>query len=251
MRPGACAPGSDIQAWDHTSNLCFVLSEQGVIFGIFFDLFLVLVQFGAGECPQGHGCDPTGMCVPSTLGEVCVDAGECARGNSCWVNPAGGPNVVRFGFVLRRWLMPLLQCCNQACNGECKECTTGTCTNRSGISCDVGKPIECFHLLAGWRGNTCERFDSAIDKRCDMTGYCSATAGLCAPSPGIRRTGAFVCGSAACKKACPLYTVVDSFTLSDACHLDRERPACPEVSCMQYLAGWLGPVRLRRWEVGF
>ena len=44
------------------------------------------------------------------------------------------------------------KCCNEVCNSECDECSTGYCLPTIGVQCDVMNKIDCQNTVKGWSG---------------------------------------------------------------------------------------------------
>jgi hypothetical protein len=196
-----------------------------------------------------HGCAATatclnGLCVfPS--GGACTDGTMCASG-LCWQNGSSGGGGV---------------CCNRVCTGECnvsrvvvivgecaddvvtQDCSTGSCTVRTGAPCSLGT-IACTATLKGFNaaGTRCQTYANNTVSTCDgVTATCSNSTTLCPPL-GLDY---IICGSAQCAGSCTAGTPASAVSNASVCLSNAAEPACPSVLCSVLTAGWSGNVCLQ------
>ena len=192
---------------------------------------LCFSDFNSGNCLAGRTCGAGGACVP-----VCTvddSASTCGAPDLCFV-PAVGNG----------------RCCNVPCNGECEECSTGTCQPKAG-ECAATAP--CTTLVKGWSaaavvgsgGRVCERYDQDPNLVC-VAGECNTLA-LAADDTTVCQDTLTtapvleVCGNAKCELAagCAPFAAVSSVTQAALCAVDAQAEACDDIACDTLVAGWV------------
>ena len=172
-----------------------------------------------GSC-QSVGYEPLGQsCAFGALSGFCDGAGNCG----CQEIACNPLNECKIGVTLCDGIT-----CNETgdemlgddCTGTCQACNgSGSCENTV-VGQDYQNecsPYVCTDYIGGWSGNDCLKYSSTTDNNgdCFGNGSCAAVVDSCT---GLGVVSAS-CGSAECKKACPVGDLATSYDdVSEICY---------------------------------
>jgi hypothetical protein len=215
VRPNVCTKGSLKTTISSVADLCFVNAEQGT-------------------CAIGGRCDATGLCKFEDNGGPCTIDDNCVS-KFCW-RPVGVAPAPLNG-----------KCCSSRCDLDCNECSTGSCTIRTGQTCDqppARSPaalVDCNNRIRGWNANQCQRYQSVTSKQRTSSALCSSDPALCAANS---TTGAVnyltACTSSQCKKACNAGDAIGGVGQASICFSNEDQALCPDIECSARVSGWSG-----------
>jgi hypothetical protein len=215
VRPNVCTKGSLKTTINSIADLCFVNDEQGT-------------------CAIGGRCDASGLCKTEDSGGPCTIDDNCVS-KFCW-RPVGVAMATNNG-----------KCCSSRCDLDCNECSTGSCTIRTGQTCDqppARSPaalVDCNNRIRGWNANQCQRYQSVTSKQCTSSALCSSDPALCAANS---TTGAVnyltACTSSQCKKACNAGDAIGGVGQASICFSNEDQALCPDIECSARVSGWSG-----------
>ncbi len=183
------------------SQLCRKVTNTSA--NSFFVPSKTVAEWNAFEANLPPGVSTADCCVPA------------------WGAACGGSECINQG----TWSCNGLICLGETikpnetdCTGICKSCSGGSCVN-SPDGADYQNecsPYTCSNEIRGWLGNSCSRFtsDQSDNGDCDGSGSCNSLLDSC---QGTAVTA--TCGSAECKKSCPVGASVASYdSVSEVCY---------------------------------